>query len=464
MLLTISTTHQPATDLGYLLHKHPDKCQSFPLAFGTAHVFYPEASMEYCTAALLLDIDPIKLVRGRSTNLEQYVNDRPYVASSFLSVAMSQVFGTALGGRCKDRPELVQASIPLVAKLSVIPCRGGEKFFQELFLPLGYAIAIEHHQLDEKFPEWGNSRYYSVELKHTLPLVDLLSHLYVLIPVLDDDKHYWVGEDEITKLLHHGEGWLSTHPAKAEITRRYLKRKGSLTRQALAQLAEVDQPDPDGMEAEAAEVEATVEKPLSLNKQRMLAVVDALKQYGCQKVIDLGCGEGTLLRYLIRDTFFTKVTGMDVSYRALTIAQERIEKLHLPRQQWEKISVFQGSLTYQDARFKGYDAVTLVEVIEHLDLPRLTTLEKIIFGFVQPSCVIVTTPNIEYNVKFERLATGKFRHPDHRFEWTRLEFQSWANNLAGKYGYNVNFTGIGETDIQVGSPTQMAIFHHLTGK
>ncbi|BDA69478.1 hypothetical protein CAL7716_036440 [Calothrix sp. PCC 7716] len=457
MLLTITTTHTPATDLGYLLHKHPDKCQSFSLSFGQAHVFYPEASDTLCTAALLLDIDAVKLVRGKGATLEQYVNDRPYVASSFFSVAMSQVFGTALGGRCKDRPELVQTPIPLTAKISVLPCRGGEEFLRELFEPLGYTVSAQNHQLDEKFPDWGASKYYTVELQHTLPLSELLSHLYVLIPVLDDEKHYWVGEDEVEKLLRHGEGWLSSHPAKEQITRRYLKRQGRLTRAALAQLIELE-PDPDSSEEEHAQEEAAVEKPLSLNKQRMLTVVDTLKQNNLKTVIDLGCGEGTLLRYLIKDAFFDKITGVDVSYRALSNAKERIEKLRLARNQWDKIQLFQSALTYQDKRFKGYDAVTLIEVIEHLDLPRLSSLSRVVFEFTHPKTVIVTTPNIEYNVKFETLPAGKLRHKDHRFEWTREEFQTWANNVAQRFGYTVQFQPIGDNDPEIGAPTQMGIF------
>ena len=458
MLLTITTTHTPATELGYLLHKHPDRCQSFALSFGQAHVFYPEAIAERCTIALLLDVDPVKLVRGRAATLEQYVNDRPYVASSFLSVAMSQLFGTAMGGRCKERPELAQTPIPLTVRISVLPCSGGESFLRELFEPLGYTVTAENHQLDEKFPDWGMSRYYTVELQHTLILSDLLSHLYVLIPVLDDEKHYWVGDEEIEKLLRHGEGWLRSHPAKEQITRRYLKRQGKLTRAALAQLADTDNLDPDSAEATHALEEAAVEKPLSLNKQRLLTVVETLKEHNAKQIIDLGCGEGNLLVNLIKDSFFERISGADASYHALQIAKERCDRLHLPRNQWEKFQIFQSALTYQDKRFQGYDAATLIEVIEHLDLPRLSALQRVVFEFAKPKLVIVTTPNIEYNIKFENLPAGKLRHKDHRFEWTRQEFQTWANNTAERFSYNISFKLIGEEDIKVGSPTQMAIF------
>ncbi|MBW4457732.1 MAG: 3' terminal RNA ribose 2'-O-methyltransferase Hen1 [Nostoc indistinguendum CM1-VF10] len=460
MLLTIATTHFPATELGYLLHKHPDRCQSFSLSFGQAHVFYPEANAQRCTVALLLDVDPVKLVRGRSARLEQYVNDRPYVASSFLSVAIAQVFSTALAGRCKEFPELVQTPIPLTAKLSVLPCRGGENFLRELFEPLGYSVSAQGHILDEEFPEWGQSQYFSVELQHTLPLSNLLSHLYVLIAVLDDDKHYWVGDEEIEKLLRHGEGWLIAHPAREQITKRYLKRQHRLTRLALAQLAEEDNPDPDSAEESHAEEEAAVEKPISLNQQRINAVIAALKQRAAKRVIDLGCGQGTLLRLLLKDGFFEQITGVDVSYRTLEVAQERLDRLHFPRNQWERLQLLQSALTYQDKRLSGYDAATVIEVIEHLDLPRLGSFERVLFEFTQPKTVVVTTPNIEYNVKFENLPAGKLRHQDHRFEWTRAEFKNWANRVAERFSYTVEFQPVGTEDAEVGSPTQMAVFSH----
>ena len=227
MLLTITNTQPPATDLGYLLHKHPDRFQEFDLSCGRAQVFYPEASLERCTAALLLEIDPVGLVRGRrgAHSWSQYVNDRPYVASSFLSVAIAQVFGSALAGRCKDRSQLVETALPLRARVTALPCKGGEVFLRQLFEPLGYTLTLERYHLDEKFPAWGESIYFTVELQANVRLCDLLSHLYVLIPVLDDDKHYWVGDEEVDKLLRHGEGWLASHPERERIAQRYLKRQ-----------------------------------------------------------------------------------------------------------------------------------------------------------------------------------------------------------------------------------------------
>jgi 3' terminal RNA ribose 2'-O-methyltransferase Hen1 len=464
MLLTISTTHAPATDLGYLLHKNPARVQSFPLAYGQAHVCYPEAGPERCTAALLLDVDPVGLVRnrrgppGEGGALDQYVNDRPYVASSFVSVAIAQVYGSALAGRSKERPELVETPLPLEAKLAVLPCRGGEDFLRRLFEPLGHAVTARRHPLDESFPDWGESPYFTVELRAACRLRQLLAHLYVLIPVLDDDKHYWVTEDEIAKLLRHGEGWLATHPERELIARRYLKHQRRLTDQALARLAEEDRPDPDAVAEAQATEEAALESRLSLNEQRLGAVAAVLGDSGARRVLDLGCGEGKLLRELVRDASFTEVVGMDVSHRALEIARERLNRDRLTPAQQERVRLIQGSLTYRDRRLAGYDAAAVVEVIEHLDPPRLAAFERVLFEFARPGTVVLTTPNAEYNVKFETLPAGTFRHRDHRFEWTRAEFQEWAGRVARRFGYATQFLPVGREDPAAGPPTQMAVF------
>ncbi|MBD2108482.1 3' terminal RNA ribose 2'-O-methyltransferase Hen1 [Nodosilinea sp. FACHB-13] len=458
MLLTLTTTHGPATDLGYLLHKHPDRCQAFPMSFGQAFVFYPEARAERCTAALMLDVDPVTLVRGKSTSLEQYVNDRPYVASSFLSVAIAKVFGTALAGQCNQRPELAAEAIPLTVSLPVLPCRGGEAVLRQLFEPLGYEVTAQSLPLDDQFPDWGNSPYFAVNLHHTLRLAELLSHLYVLIPVLDDDKHYWVGDEEVEKLLRHGSGWLSHHPARETITRRYLKQQRHLTQLALEQLGEGDRLTPDVAEAVQAQAEENLEQPISLNQQRLATVVAALKASGAKRVVDLGCGEGKLLRSLLKEPSFEHIAGVDVSHRALERAQERLERVLFSPTQRSRLNLFQGSLTYRDERLSGFDAAAVVEVIEHLDPDRLASLERVLFEFARPQTVIVTTPNIEYNPRFSGLPAGNLRHSDHRFEWTRAEFQTWATQVAERFGYRVQFHGIGTEDPTVGTPTQMGVF------
>jgi 3' terminal RNA ribose 2'-O-methyltransferase Hen1 len=463
MLLTISTTHEPATDLGYLLHKHPDRCQRFDLSFGQAHVFYPEATAECTTAALLLDVDPVGMVRGKSRDqsflLGHYVNDRPYVASSFLSVAIAQVFGTAMSGRCKDREELATMRIPLMARLEALPVRGGDGLIQRMFEPLGYTVEATRHGLDDAFPEWGDSPYFAVTIRGTKRLSELLSHLYVLIPVFDNDKHYFVGDDELEKLLEHGTGWLASHPEKDLIARRYLKHRTNLFREALARLdVDLVDDDDDQILDPGAEVTESPEPGASLNEQRHGAVVAVLKGSGARSVVDLGCGEGKLLRELLAVRQFEQIVGMDVSIRSLEIAQRRLKLDRIPDRQRERITLIHGSLMYRDQRLANFDAAAIVEVIEHLDPPRLSAFERVVFEFARPKTVVLTTPNSEYNVKWPTLPAGEFRHSDHRFEWTRQEFQDWATRIAAEQGYRVRFVPVGPSDDLVGSPTQMGVF------
>jgi 3' terminal RNA ribose 2'-O-methyltransferase Hen1 len=463
MLLTIRTTHTPATDLGYLLHKNPARVQSFTQSFGTAHVFYPEVGDAACTAALLLDVDPVGLVRGRrgpsgeGGSLDQYVNDRPYVASSLLSVAIADVFGTAMAGRSKERGDLAAAAIPLIARLAVVPSRGGEEFLRRLFAPLGYAVSAVQHPLDDRDPSSESSRYFTVELSAVTRLSDLLSHLYVLVPVLDDEKHYWVGAEEVEKLLRHGEGWLATHPERDTIARRYLRHRRSLVDDAIARLIVEEEPDAETPEIRASE-EDVLERPLSLNEQRLSTVLAALKGSGARRILDLGCGEGRLLSRLLEDRQFDEIVGMDVSYRALEQAAGRLRLERLPPMQRERIRLVHGSLMYRDSRLTGFEAAAVVEVIEHLDPPRLAAFERVVFEFARPATVVITTPNAEYNVRWESLPAGQFRHRDHRFEWTRAQFGQWARGVAAHTGYAVRFASVGPEDPDVGSPTQMAIF------
>ena len=438
LLLTLTTTHRPATDLGFLLHKHPDRVQAFSLPFGTARVLYPEATEERCTAALILEIDPVGLVRrGRgSFALAEYVNDRPYVASSLLSVALVTVFKTAMEGA---RPELAASAIPLVAELPAVPARGGEELARRLFEPLGYETTVTATE---------SERHVGLRLAATTRLSDLLTHLYVLLPVLDDEKHYWVGDDEIEKLLRRGGDWLPQHPERTLITRRYLKHERRLINPALAALDELAPVEDDGAERE-------LERKVSLRDQRLGAVQAVLQASGARRVLDLGCGPGALLERLIKDEY-DLLTGVDVSARALEIAERRLKLDRLPEAKRERVKLLHSPLTYRDKRLRGYDAAVLVEVIEHFDPPRLQAVEANVFGSAQPKTVVVTTPNAEYNDLWETL-TG-LRHPDHRFEWTRSEFQAWADAVSQEHGYTARLMPIGPEDEQRGPPTQMAVF------
>jgi len=406
MLLTITTTHQPATDLGFLLMKHPDNVHVVDLSFGKATLFYPEATEERCTAAITLDVDAVELVRGKGSIEDQYVNDRPYAASSLLSVALGRLLNTAMGGRSKLRQELADQPIPLEATITPLPARGGLDLLERMFAPLGYAVEVSAIPLDPAHPDWGNSPYVTLKLSGRVRVAALLTHLFVLIPVLDNNKHYYVGEAEVEKLLRKGEGWLETHPDRELIVRRYLRGFGGLVRKARQQLDE---------RVEAEEVE----------------------------------------EHAARDS------AVEVAPRVLAGAGDRLKLDHMPDIKRQRIELLQGSLVYRDDRLKGFDVAAVIEVIEHMETERLPAFEVNVFGHARPGAVIVTTPNREYNALFEGMKPEAMRHPDHRFEWTRAEFRHWAESVGLAYGYAVRFDGIGAEDATHGHPTQVAIFTRM---
>jgi 3' terminal RNA ribose 2'-O-methyltransferase Hen1 len=458
MFLSNATTHPPATDLGFLLHKHPERVHETELAFGKAYVFYPEASETRCEAALVLDIDPVGLVRGRGAGdglLDHYVNDRPYAASSFLSVALTRSLRSAMAGRSTERPALADSDIPLEATITPLPARGGEAQVRALFEPLGWTVAVD--RLAGMTAD-SASRYVTLRLSGHGRLSALLNHLYVLVPVLDDDKHYWVGADEVGKLLDHGAGWLPGHPARDMIVRQYLAHRRSLARMALARLVPETRDEEDAPPQGRDAAEEILERPIRLNDMRLDAVVAALQASGARSVADLGCGEGKLLSRLVRERGLDRLVGVDTSSRALERAKARL-KLDQPGGPREgRVSLLHSALTYRDRRWAGTDAVTLVEVIEHLDPDRLPALSRVVFGEAQPGTAIVTTPNAEYNALFPGMPPGALRHPDHRFEWTRAAFDAWARATAAAHGYEVTLSPVGEADPVHGAPTQMAVF------
>jgi 3' terminal RNA ribose 2'-O-methyltransferase Hen1 len=408
----------------------------------------------------VLDVDPVALVRGKGQNdglLDQYVNDRPYAASSFLSVAMGRMMREAISGRSRERQDVADTKIALEAVVTPLPVRGAADLITQLFEPLGYHVSTEAIALDPQRPDWGTSRYVTLTLKATTRLADLLTHLYVLIPVLDDRKHYFVGDEEIDKLLAKGEGWLQAHPARELIVSRYLKGRRALIKDALAQLT-ADEAEPEALVDTARKdtAEEVIEKPLRLHDRRLDTVAETLKALGARRVLDLGCGEGKLIGRLIKDNQFEEIVGVEVGSISLARAAERLERV--PERVKARVTLLHGALLYRDARLRGYDAAALVEVIEHIEPDRLPHLERSLFADARPGAVIVTTPNADYNVLFPSLPAGQFRHTDHRFEWSRAEFEAWCARVAELYGYSVRTEPLGDVDDTHGAPSQMGVF------
>lgn len=468
MLLTITLesnaeTEIDATALSHLLRKHPAKVQSFNLPVGQAHVFYPEVSAQLTTAALLLEVDPIGLVRNRrfrgdSGVLDYYVNDRPYAASSLMSVALGKVLRSAMTGMSEMYPELAQAPLPLRLELPVVSARGNqqEDLIQRLFEPLGWSVETRMLPLDPNYENWGASRYHHLKLEGQIRLDHALRQLYVLLPVLDDSKHYWVNDDETEKLARQGEGWLAQHPERELILQRYLAHQKALVGLAQEQLT-VASTELGGESADdLRESPATGQTPLRVHRAN--TVLSVLKECGAQSVVDVGCGAGALLRRLQQDRFFTRIVGTDVSVRSLQQAARNLQLEERSDSERSRIDLLHSSVLYTDERLRNHDALVLMEVIEHIDLSRLPALENSVFAEASAAVVIVTTPNSEFNELYPRLAAGTMRHEDHRFEWTREQFATWCSEITSRYGYAVEIRGIGDNSPRAGTPTQMAIF------
>ncbi len=461
MLLTITTTYSPATDLGYLLHKQPGTVQSLQVAGGQAHFFYSQADRERCTAVLMVEVDPVALVRGRRAGapeafgIGQYVNDRPYAASSLLAVAIRRVFSTALAGRSRERPALAGAAIPLEIRVPALPCRGGEALPERFFGPLGWRVEAKEIALDEAVPSWGLSQYVDLSLYGDIPLHDALSHLYVLLPALDDAKHYWVTDDEVDKLVRVGGRWLATHPERQLIASRYLAHQRSMAESAVGRLEEMGVPGPGPADPQPLTLSGAGGRPLAA--ERRAAVTSLVQELGARRVLDLGCGEGALLQDLMRIRGLTEVVGVDLSSRMLEMAARRLRLEQMSDRQRGRIGLVQSSITYRDARLRGYDLAVLMEVIEHVDPARLAAAERVVFGYLRPLSVVVTTPNREFNGQFLGLVTGQLRHHDHRFEWSRAEFRAWATRISSTFGYRAQHREVGDLHPEAGAPTQLVV-------
>ena len=473
MLITL-TCHAPnAPDVGYLFGKNPASLFAREFSGGRVLVFYPEVAEDHLAIALLTEIDPFALVRTASGahGLDQYVNDRPYVVSSLTSVALNVAFGSALGGKSRERPERVNEVMRWEVSLPVVACDAGEDLITRIFAPLGYEVTVERLPLDPVFPAWGPSNLYTLRLSGAQTVQGVLSHLYVLLPVLDNAKHYYIEASETEKLLRHGGAWLAAHPERDLITRRYLRYHRPLVISALARLADLAVEE-GGEDAEATEdtteetpegtpeetPTASTETTLNLHTQRLEAVMEAIRAANATSLADLGCGEGRLLTLALKERGLRRILGMDVSSYALARARRYLHLDDMPPAQRQRIEIVQGSLLYRDKRLEGFDAAALVEVVEHLDPPRLGAMERVVFAHARPRRVIVTTPNREYNVHWEALGAEKLRHRDHRFEWTRAEGQAWAERVAKAFGYTPQWLEIGPADEALGAPSQMVIF------
>lgn len=439
MLMTITCKGSDAQDLSWLLHKRPDRFQAFNLPYGTAYVFFPEYSDNKCIVTLLLDVESSGLndICKAKDGEFQYVNPRQYLSGSLLSGAITKVFASAIKGVCEEKPELVDKVFNYEMEITSFSCRLNPDYIEKLFLPLGYEIDFTKPsgQYSEIAQQFGN-----LKLIARTTLQKLLSQLFILLPVFDRQLHFWIGESQLEKFIRHSTGWLENHPEKSFIINEYFWPASELKYRVLEYFNAIPSAD---------------EKAPGLNALRQEEIINSLIRHDATSILDLGCGNGSLLELLAQEKRFSKIAGMDIAARNIDEARK---KLCSPgRRLCEAEYVFVGSLTYKDKRISNYDALVLSEVIEHFELERMVLVMKNIFEHAKPRLFIMTTPNKAYNIEY-LLKYDEIRHPDHRHEFNEEEFTSFCQKFASQYNYELEMSSIGEKLPELGAPTLMGIF------
>jgi 3' terminal RNA ribose 2'-O-methyltransferase Hen1 len=461
--LSIATTRQSATDLGFLLYKHPDRVFRSDASRNSkmsAVGFYPEAADERCEFCLIVEVDPVERVRGASwgAGIAQYVEPLPFLASSYMSQALSLCLRSAMNGivTSKNASEEKRLQAAAVEKwpleITVSPLRTSPALISRMFEPLGWDVSLHSVPLDIPGMTSEEARrctdLHTLTIRGEATLQDALTHLYVLLPALDPARHYFYGEDEVQKLLDKSQNWLEQHPARELIVGRYLSKSRELRETALQQIA--------GDEDETAEDETATSEPGTAHDERHLKIIEIIRNAGDVSVVDLGCGEGKLLSRLAKLPGKLQITGVEPAMRDLEKAQRNLSR-NPGKQVDPRIKLKHGSILYADEQLKGFDIAILSEVIEHIDPDRLDHAERCVFGFMQPRKVVVTTPNASFNAMFD-LEEGQFRHRDHRFEWTESEARTWSDRICRDYGYSCELGGAGGYDPECGHLSHFIVF------
>jgi 3' terminal RNA ribose 2'-O-methyltransferase Hen1 len=462
VFLSIATTRQGAKDLGFLLYKHPDRVfrsDASRNAKMSAVGFYPEATDERCEFCLVVEVDPVERVRGASwgAGIAQYVEPLPFLASSYMAQALSLCLRSAMNGvvTSKDPAEEERLKVAAAEKwpleITVSPLRTSPALISRMFEPLGWDVALHSIALDIPGMMSGDrgTDLHTLTLRGEVTLQDALTHLYVLLPALDPARHYFYGESEVQKLLDKSQNWLEQHPARELIVGRYLSKSRELRETALQQFETADD---DETVAEGD----VPDEPVSAHDERHQRIVEIVRGAGDVSVVDLGCGEGKLLERLSKLPGKLEITGVEPAMRDLDKAHRALSR-NPGKQMDPRIKLKHGSILYADDQLKGFDIAILSEVIEHIDPERLDHAERCVFGFMQPRKVVVTTPNASFNEMFG-LEEGRFRHRDHRFEWTETEVTAWCGRIGRDYGYSYELGGAGGYEPAFGHLSHFIVF------
>lgn len=467
MHLNIRATGAGAGMLSHLLAKNPNNLYDRMEKEARVRIVFTASSEEETEALIYVTPDPVELVKGTSSahnDITQYINDREFVVSSLFCTYIRSALGTALNGKPKEA-YLSWVDQPLALELEFGPVASNlpDLSLEELFTALGYEVQLERGNAEYSFNLKSRSSVRYIKLKAKQTLQTALRQLFVLIPALDDYKHYYISDDEVDKIRRYGEGWLENHPQRGLILKRTLRFAG-----AIKQYEELMVRDGNLQESRTLdgarvgeigeETAAPAEAPkVRLNDLRYAAIADVVEGLAVKRsIVDFGSGEGKLSVRLSSVPGVSEIKAVEPSATAQMRALDRFAKL-VGRPGITVPEPVTGSLFYYDESLRGKDVMILCEVIEHIDEYRLGRVMDTIFHEYAPGTLIITTPNKEYNAVYE-MDQEEMRHGDHRFEWDREAFAVWCSRWTSAYKYSVQLSGIGELAQEYGYPTQMAIF------
>ena len=494
MYLTVKAAGPHAGMISHLLAKNPHNRYERNEKGARVRLIYSAFAEEKIEFTIFATPDPIDLVKGspHSYDITQYINDREFVVSSLFCSYIRPALGTALNGKPKaDYADWVEHVFPLEVTFGPVASNLPDAVIESLFTALGYEADIERGAAEYTFDLKSRSSVRNIRVSGQATLQQMLRQLFILMPVLDDYKHYYIGTEEIDKLQRYGEGWLQDHPQQELIIKRalrfapliadYRKLAGDNVQKAAVNLLDTNTTDTDAntlqqpgneqittgitasQQGEAdtlsssADVQETAVPPIRLNELRYQAIVDQVSSLPRRRsVVDFGAGEGKLSVRLAGIEGVEQVYAVEPSAYAGLRALERFGKLEREGQQIVPRLVT-GSLFYRDDQWAGQDVIILCEVIEHINEHRLPQVMATLLDEYHPETLIMTTPNREYNAVYE-MEEQEIRHTDHRFEWTRAEWADHCQDWVSGRPYEVSLHGIGDISEIHGQPTQMAVF------
>ncbi|MFC4100784.1 3' terminal RNA ribose 2'-O-methyltransferase Hen1 [Paenibacillus xanthanilyticus] len=467
MQIIIRADGAGANMLSHLLAKNPNNLYEREEKGAKVRLVYTVCDEQRTEAVLHVSPDPIELVKGSpdSYDITQYINDREFVTSSLFCTYIRPSLGTALNGKPKETfAEWVSHKFALTLSFGPVASNLPEPVVEQLFASLGYEVEQERGEADYPFALKHRSSVRYITLRGRQTLQTALRQLFILMPVLDDYKHYFIGEAEVEKLERYGEGWLEAHPQRELIVKRTLRFADVIERyEANREPAREEQNGAAEPAAEAASLADGAEPApkVRLNEQRYQAICETVQGLEHKRtVVDFGSGEGKLSARLAELAGVQEVMAVEPSAIARKRAADRFAKL-AERGQGVVPKTVTGSLFYYDESLRGKDVIVLCEVIEHIEAHRVERAIATILNEYAPHALIVTTPNREYNQVYEM--GEAMRHADHRFEWTRGEFRQACERWRTD-GYELELQGVGERHEAYGHPTQMAIFRRREEK